>query len=88
MDLPSGSFADSTQKGAGAAFAVGPPNMNDRRQLKMRVAKLVQEAKHAVKAQINQLRVEAMKPLEGPVGSTEMLVSHGGGRTLKIRRQV
>ena len=51
------------QEGAGAAFAVGAGDVDDRRQILLGVAEGGEQSEKAVEAEIDQLRIEVVKPV-------------------------
>ena len=57
-------LAHGAQEGAGAAFAVGPGDVDDRRQGALGVAELLQQAQQPVEAEVDQPRVQIVQPID------------------------
>src|SRR6185295_11715438 len=49
-------------EGDGRAFAVGPGHVNDRREVTLRMAELLEQAQHALERQVDLLRMQRQQP--------------------------
>ena len=74
MDAQTCSFQHGAEEGLRGAFAIGARDMNHRRQFLFRVIQPLQDALHAIQAEINDLRMQREKPRQN--GITD---SHGSG---------
>ena len=71
MDAKTGRLGHGPHQCNDGSLAVGPGDMDDRRQPAMRVTKTAQKRDAALETQIDQFRMECRKPLKrvcGPRG--------------------
>ena len=78
MHPPACGLPDGAQERARAALAVGARDVDDRRQVQLRVAQLVQQAHDTVQAEVDQLGIQRMQPVDDDAGAPGRRI---GGRT-------
>src|SRR6185437_10350540 len=76
MDAPPRRLGDGAEERAGAAFAVGPRDMDYRRQAPLGMTELGKQSLQPFKAKIDQPRVQAMQSLDDAFDAGAGCVSH------------
>ena len=69
MDSESGRFQDRAQIGERRTLPVGPSDMNDRRQARLRIPKPLQDTPHAIELEIDDLGMKRQKTLQNGIAS-------------------